>query len=373
MQVNGNKVEFGSTTIKAKSGEYGNGQLKFDALNNKLYIGTLEFPVVPLNKLTFNEDGLLLNSSNKLMVSNNNLWHTANVVGITVEPNTEASQAAVFTIQHGDASSIITNLNPQEVLLPHTDGVPLLVTATNYSTGAVGTVTLNPVPGQRYKLQSTSIVRQEGELKNICVREEYDVYQAPVIGQEVFTHTYAKEINRRGSSYQEAVDMSIQDLTSLESSMADGYMVDWRENMVMVAVNNTHYYIENQDTKEQIVVIPDVPLKVPPGTYKLCKGQSVDNTGRYAATSVAYVSYVPIMENTFTIAEEMTVLITINLRVYETKSRRIISTSSYAKVSGNLEFTSIIRGPLTPYCATWQTIDTRQEFPEISLAVEELN
>lgn len=70
----------------------------------------------------------------------------------------------------------------------HEKGLPLVVTGSNLSTGAVGFTRTYPTTGQAYKLHSNSTQHVEGELKTVggelvsggelkevCVQEVYQV------------------------------------------------------------------------------------------------------------------------------------------------------------------------------------------------------
>ncbi len=193
MRMDGTVLHYNSKSVKARSGSASAQLLTVNWDDALMKVGDAKFPMLPTGVFTPEPDGITAQQGDRLVIALGNQWWTPNVVTVVSNLNPVEGQLASYTVQHGNSSRILTNTANQEVQMLHEPGEPLRITGVNYSTGAIGTAAVEPDAGQGYAVSSDSVTTVEGELKTVggelisggelktvCVREEYDIKNAPV-------------------------------------------------------------------------------------------------------------------------------------------------------------------------------------------------
>lgn len=422
MQVDGTKLKLPTYEIKSREGTYGSGVLSLDKLSTELRVGGLRFPLAQLQKLTLEEDGVLTNIDNRLLITLGGVVWTANTVMLEVTQNLTAGQTAAFSIQYGGNFYSMTNLLNQKIVIPHIDGSQLVITAINFITGAIDVETLTPVPGQAYTLSSVSTSTVEGELKNVCIQEEWDLSN----------QTYAN-LGPPGGPYTEwfTKNLSVtlygwEDPETYNSTPGDyavgvinGRQLRYRasltlydhptvygENFVKVLLTNRYrlehsryelsgdYSFDNSAVPERPdltvddealrFIQPGVPFQVPtnqvlPGntyTFSLPGGEAATNTGKryyldWGASADALVMHLT--------PGEWYVVDTISGGQFNFRD----SANPLPDAAAQWRYSTFydyehkyqfrVRGPLAKICVRTEAIDTRRDVHTIVLTVTSIN
>jgi hypothetical protein len=168
MKMSGQGLTYQTGVIKPRSGDIAGGLLTVDDRTSLMTIGNAKFPMLPTGTFTPEANGTIVQSEGRLLIAIDYQWYTPNVISLLVSSNPGAGQQAVFTVQHGFDSRILTNVAQQETTVLHTATQPVNITAGNFSTGAVGYTAVTPsVSGQAYIISSNSVISVEGSVTQV--------------------------------------------------------------------------------------------------------------------------------------------------------------------------------------------------------------
>ncbi len=213
LQMFGTLLSYDDTSrVKPRSGYVTNNHLFLGTKYENLYSGNCRYPLKALNKFTTEPDGVLQILDGELVVAAGNQWRSINTVSFESAINADGDQQAVYTIQSSTENALLTTVATGNAILSQQgEDNTVNVTAINYSSGAVKSVKVNPVPGQAYRVQSTSTSEVVGELQTIgelttaCVRYDYDIANAPVLVN------YSSTFLRFGTDIGATTDGNIKD------------------------------------------------------------------------------------------------------------------------------------------------------------------
>lgn len=274
-QTNNTNLEYGSgRTIKARRGARDDGLSRLDKLGLKLMVGSLEFPLLPLLRLTLEPNGTIAQYDNIIGISIDNMVYTPNIMTFESEAVGDGSQAASYTIQHNNKVVAISNLTAQSVAIECKTGDMVSIMAINLSTGATTNTTLQAVDGQAYKLSSYSQTITSGSL---------DISGGEVIADET-TKTVCLEW---------ALDTTGVDIKEL--SLSDIYL-NARGSRASPAFNrmltkeSSYDLTLTEATQEYRAIVSGAagaPVKLPPGTVTTDNVASVG--AEMAKTACAYL------------------------------------------------------------------------------------
>lgn len=404
MKVVNTTLQIGSYVLKSQSGTAGDKKLKVNTETGELLVGGLKFPYVPTNKLSFNPDGVMRFKDSELQVTVGNLWMTTNVVRLESFPNLNPGSQVMLSIEYGTQSAIISNAAKQSILLRYLPGTPVFITAVNYSTGAVGRSTLNPVPGGAYQIEAASTSTQTGALETFCVRYDYDYANAPTPADYKFIRSFSGwTINNILAATPALVREKYLQIYNdyMVGSNTSGYafgleISSYKRLMRTNNFINSPVYLyrykdvngnfTSQPMSERITefspLVPGVPFTVETGgyfsllTYTGNDSMTEENFGNIVWANIQggqlddhlffleagkeYVCFFSMMANG------------IGVNAVDPYP----SGTGYAgdiSMENNITFQCQVTGPLTKICTLQQTVDTRQTTYNVTLTVTPLN
>jgi len=405
MKVVNTTLQVGTYVLKSQSGSAGDKKIRVDTETGELLVGGLRFPYVSTNRLSFNPDGLIRFKDSEIQVTVGNLWMTTNVVRLESFPNLNPGSQVMLSIEYGNQSAIISNAAKQSILLRYLPATPVFITAVNYSTGAVGRSTLNPVPGGAYQIEASSSSTQTGALETFCVRYDYDYENVPTINDVAWNKLYG------GRGTMVAADSEQHVLDAYQRNYLDFVMgrpgsLFGEDAKVMQArtqgltaspvklfrskdaggTDIVFNYATNKTT--DMIVQSGVPFVAPAtGTYTLWSDTGFDVTPQYNDDS--YGSFLwqgfhdagapGVTARQFQLTADQEYVINFFLIPQEPEVDTDNPTGSGTSWGGFISVTPVyslrqqVKGPLTKICTLQQTVDTRQTTYAVNLTVTPLN